>query len=149
MKRLELPLYVAVIAVLSALIFFDGRKAAALEAQRPVTPKQLYQLLSTPKLKVQVVDLRPHDDDHFIDAHIPGAISMPGCAIDEQPNAYPYVLTVIVTAEGDTAAYEACGKHFAAARNLAGGMAAWSDANLPEDVGEYRPPKPSASGGCL
>ena len=56
---------------------------------------------------------------------------------------------VIVTADGDDAAFEACRQHFAAARNLAGGMEAWSAANLPEDTGEYRAPKASASGGCL
>lgn len=149
MKRVELPVYVAVVAVLSALIFADGKKAAALDAERPIAPKELYGLLSNRNVRVQVVDLRPHDDDHFVDAHIPGAISAPGCALEQQPNAYPYLFTVIVTDEGDAAAFEACKMKFAAAKNLAGGMTAWSEANLPEDTGEYRPPKPSASGGCL
>lgn len=149
MSRLELPVYVALVAVLGALIFADGRKAAALEAARPLTPKELYALLSNPKVHVQVIDVRPHDDDHFVDAHIPGAVSAPGCALEQQPHAYAYVPAVIVSDDGDAAAFEACRAKLASARNLSGGMAAWSAANLPEDVGEYRPPKPSASGGCL
>jgi 3-mercaptopyruvate sulfurtransferase SseA len=154
MKRLEVFGYAAALVVLSALIFKDGQKAAALEAQLPVSPKELYALLGNPKVKLQVVDLRPHDDDHFVDTHVPGAISLPDCAPDAAPkgakeHAYPYVLTVIVSEEGDRAAFDKCRGQYAAARNLAGGMAAWSAANLPEDTGEYRPPKPSASGGCL
>jgi len=148
-RRLELPLYVALVAVLAALVFDGGRRAAALEDARPLTPKELYALLANPKVKVQVVDVRAHDDDHFVDAHVPGAISAPGCAVDQQPYAYPYVLTVVVSDEGDPAVFAECAARFAAARNLEGGMAAWSAAGLPEDTGEWRAPKPSASGGCL
>ncbi len=149
MKRFELPLYVAAVGVLSALVLADGRQVAALEAGRSLTPKELYALLANPKVKVQVVDIRPHDDDHFVDAHVPGAISAPGCALEEQPYAYRYVPTIVVSDDGDPAAFEACRAKFAAARNLAGGMEAWSAASLPEDTGEWRVPKPSASGGCL
>lgn len=154
MKRLEPLGYAAALVVLALLIFLDGKKAAALEAQLPMTPKELYALLSNPKVKVQVVDARAHDDDHFLDVHVPGAVSLPGCAREGAPqgasdHAWPYVFTVIVSDEGDQATFEKCRAQFAAARNLAGGMAAWSAARLPEDTGEYRPPKPSASGGCL
>jgi rhodanese-related sulfurtransferase len=154
MKRLEPLGYAAALVVLGLLIFLDGKKASALEAQLPVAPKELYALLSNPKVKVQVVDVRAHDDDHFVDVHVPGAVSLPGCAREGAPagaseHAFPYVFTVIVSDAGDAAAFEKCRAQFAAARNLAGGMAAWSAANLPEDTGEYRPPKASASGGCL
>lgn len=154
MRRLEPLGYAAALVALALLIFLDGKKAAALEAQLPVSPKELYALLSNPRVKVQVVDARAHDDDHFVDVHVPGAVSLPGCAREGAPpgaaeHAYPYVYTVVVSDEGDPATFEQCRREFAKARNLAGGMAAWSAANLPEDTGEYRPPKPSASGGCL
>jgi rhodanese-related sulfurtransferase len=62
----------------------------------------------------------------------------------------PSVPTVIVAAgEVDAAAAEACAARFTAARVLAGGMEAWSDANLPEDSGEYVAPSSKAGGGCL
>lgn len=154
MKRLELPIYVAAIAALSFALFTEGRRNTELAAQAAVTPKELYAMLANPQLKVQVVDLRPNDDDHFVDTHIPGALPMPGCEDAETPAAareriYPYVTTVIVTEEGDEALFEKCRARFGVARNLAGGLTAWSDANLPEDTGDYSPPKNAAGGGCL
>lgn len=154
MKRLEPMGYAAALAVLSALVLFEGQKAAALASLRPVTAKQLYAQLSNPRLKVQVVDLRPHDDDHFADAHVPGAVSLPGCAPEAAPrgaaeHAYAYVPTVLVADEVDPAVVERCRERFLGARVLEGGMAAWSAANLPEDTGTYSPPKVSATGGCL
>ena len=38
---------------------------------------------------------------------------------------------------------------FKLARNLEGGIEGWTDEGLPEDSGEYVPPKPGAGGGCL
>lgn len=153
-KKLELGIYVAAIAVLSALLMSAGRETTELLAKSAVSPKDLYALLSNPQVKVQIVDLRPYDDDNFIDTHIPGAIPLPSCDAQQAPEKardrfYPYVATIIVTAEGDQAAFEKCRAQFGSARNLAGGMAAWSNANLPEDTGDYSPPKTSAGGGCL
>jgi len=42
-----------------------------------------------------------------------------------------------------------CFARFTGARRLAGGMAAWVAAKLPEDSGEYAPPSVKAGGGCL
>lgn len=154
MKKLELPIYVAVIAVLGALLFSEGKHASELQERAAVSPKELYAMLGNPQLKVQIVDLRPYDDDNYIDTHIPGAIPMPGCDLDKTPESardriYPYVTTIIVTAEGDQAAFDQCRTKFGLARNLAGGLTAWDDENKPEDTGEYSPPKAGAGGGCL
>jgi rhodanese-related sulfurtransferase len=105
-------------------------------------------------VKLQIVDLRPYDDEHYLDAHIPGAIPSPGCDEGQTPEKakdriYSYVQTIIVTEAGDSAAFEACSKRFGQARLLAGGMAAWTEASLPEDTGDYSPPKNAAGGGCL
>jgi hypothetical protein len=61
----------------------------------------------------------------------------------------PSVPTIIVSEDGDAEAFKKCATFFTSARNLEGGLEAWVDANLPEDSGEYIPPKPSAGGGCL
>lgn len=154
MKRLEAVLYVAAMLGLGVLLLGEGRRNTELLAKRAVSPKALYALLSNPQVKVQLVDLRPYDDDHFVDTHVPGSIPLPGCDFDQAPEAareriYPYVSTVLITEEGDPAAFEACRVKFGQARLLEGGLAAWSSANLPEDTGEYAPPKNAAGGGCL
>ena len=154
MKRLEGPLYVAALLLSSVVLLFEGRTWSRLTERQPVTPKALYAMLSNPQLKVQVIDLRAYDDDHFLDAHVPGAVPFPDCDEAKLPpsakdRVYPYVATVLVTDEGDEATFERCRERFGFAQNLAGGMAAWSDANLPEDVGEYSAPKAGAGGGCL
>lgn len=154
MKRFEFIIYVAALAILSVALLREGSRATELASKSAVTPKELYTMLSNPQLKVQIVDLRPNDDDNYVDTHIPGALPMPGCDDDATPVAareriYPYVSTVIVTAEGDQASFEKCRAKFGVARNLAGGQAAWSDARLPEDSGAFSPPKNAAGGGCL
>lgn len=154
MRRLELAVYVLALAALGGALLVEGRRSTALLARSPVSPKELYALLANPQVKLQVVDLRPHDDENFLDTHIPGAIPLPGCAPEQAPEGarervYPYVTTIVVTADGDPAAFEACRGRFGLARNLAGGQAAWSAANLPEDNGAYSPPRNSSGGGCL
>lgn len=154
MKRFETALYVGALVVLGTLLLLEGRRTTELLAHQAVSPKELYALLSNPQVKLQIVDLRAYDDDHFLDTHIPGAIPLPDCAPDQAPEAarervYPYVNTIIVTDSGDTAAFEACRARFGQARLLAGGMEGWTDANLPEDTGDYTPPKNAAGGGCL
>ena len=154
MKRFEALIYVAAMAVLGVLLLLEGRRTTELLAHQAVSPKELYQQLSNPQLKLQIVDLRAYDDDHFIDTHIPGAIPLPGCDVAQAPEkardrVYSYVSTIIVTDTGDTAAFEACRAKFGQARMLAGGMEGWSNANLPEDTGDYAPPKNAAGGGCL
>ena len=154
MKRFELAIYVAALAILGVLLMAEGRKTTELEARAAVSPKELWALLSNPQVKVQIVDLRPYDDDHYLDTHIPGSIPLPACDVEQAPVAareriYPYVTTIIVTEDGDAAAFEKCRAKFGAARNLAGGLTAWTDENRPEDTGEYSPPKAGAGGGCL
>ncbi len=154
MKQLETMLYVVAMAVLSAVLLLEGRKTTELLARQSLSPKDLYAQLSNPQVKLQIVDLREYDDDHYLDAHIPGAIPWPSCDDAKLPEkaqerVYSYVNTVIVTDQGDAALFEKCRARFGQARLLAGGMAAWSAASLPEDTGEYSPPKNAAGGGCL
>jgi rhodanese-related sulfurtransferase len=154
MKKFELAIYAVAMAVLGLLLVFEGRHTTELQAHAAVSPKQLFDLLGNPQLKLQIVDLRPYDDDHYIDTHIPGAIPMPDCDLEKAPvgardRIYPYVTTIIVSESGDEGAFEKCRGKFGVARNLAGGLEAWSDDNKPEDTGEYSPPKAGAGGGCL
>ena len=105
-KKLELGIYVAAIAILSVLLLAEGRTTTDLLAKSAVAPKELMSILSNPQVKVQIVDLRPYDDDNFVDTHIPGAIPLPDCEVGKAPEkardrVYPYVTTIIVTAEGD------------------------------------------------
>lgn len=154
MKKLEQVIYVAAMVVLSVLLFAEGRRSAALDEKEEVAPKSLYALLSNPQVKVQLVDLRGYDDDGYLDTHVPGAIPMPDCDPSKGPPAaadriYPYVTTILITQDGTGPAIEACRGRFALARVLAGGQEAWGGALLPEDVGDYAPPKNAAGGGCL
>jgi rhodanese-related sulfurtransferase len=154
-KRFELAIYVAAIAVLSVALFLEGRHTTELASRSSVSPKQVMAMLSNPQLKVQVVDLRPvSGDEGFDESHIPGALPMPGCDEAQTPASareriYPYVTTILVSGEGDQALFEKCAAKFGVARNLAGGFTAWDDATLPEDSGSYSPPKNAAGGGCL
>jgi 3-mercaptopyruvate sulfurtransferase SseA len=154
MKRFEQLFYTVTMVALSVVLFTEGRRSIDLDARAGLSPKALYTQLSNPQVKLQLVDLRPYDDDHYLDTHVPGAIPLPDCDPQAAPEqvgerVYPYVPTVLITAEGDSPALEACRKRFAAVQVLTGGMAAWSEANLPEDTGEYAPPKNAAGGGCL
>jgi rhodanese-related sulfurtransferase len=149
MKKLEPFLWAGVIAVLAVLVLVEGRRNAELEERLALAPKALYGKLARSQVRLQIVDVRT-DAEEFEDAHIPGAIPFPGC---DPSAASEWMLgsvpTVIVSGEGEPALFEACRKYFTLAKNLGGGMAAWSDENLPEDVGEYSPPLVAAGGGCL
>jgi 3-mercaptopyruvate sulfurtransferase SseA len=147
----ELFAYVAVIALLSAATLAQGRRHAELSRQVPLSPQALYRTLARSQVHWQIVDARTSDYD---DAHVPGAIPFPGCDPDKTPPAArDHIVrsapTVIVTGEGGTTEAEACLSRFTSARLLAGGMAAWDGANLPEDSGDYTPPSAKAGGGCL
>jgi len=152
MSRAVEPIaYVALLALLSAAALAEGRRHAALDRRVPVTPQELYRTLARSQVRWQVVDARTSD---FDDAHVPGSIPLPACDAARAPAAVrAHVLvsapTVIVTASGDAGEAAPCLSKFTSARVLAGGMAAWSDANLPEDSGDYVPPSAKAGGGCL
>ncbi|MFT3912703.1 MAG: rhodanese-like domain-containing protein [Anaeromyxobacteraceae bacterium] len=101
-----------------------------------------------------MVDVRPDLSAGYEDARVPGALPMPGCDLAAAPEKarariVPSVPTVIVTATGSAAEAARCAGFFTSARLLAGGQEAWTDANLPEDSGEYSPPSAKAGGGCL
>lgn len=154
MKRLESLIYVTAMAILSIALVAEGHRTNELLARQAVSPKAVYALLSNPQVKLQIVDLRAYDDDHYLDTHIPGAIPLPDCDATKAPEAardrvYPYVNTIIVTDTGDAAAFESCRAKFGQAQLLQGGMEGWSAANLPEDTGDYAAPKNPAGGGCL
>lgn len=156
MRRLdpEPVVYVAILALLAGLLVGEGRRRTELERRVPVEAKELYRLLSRTQTAWQLLDVRADLAEGYQDAHVPGALPLPGCDPASAPPAardriLRTVPTVLISEDGDLAALQACLGRFTAARALAGGMTAWSDASLPEDSGEYTPPSAKAGGGCL
>lgn len=155
MSRLGEPLaWFLAIALLLGGVVVEGRRRVSLEARVPVGAKELYGLLARSQVRYQIVDVRADLAEGYEDDHIPGAVPMPECDPEKTPKAardriLPSVPTIIVSEEGDAAAFARCAARFTTARNLGGGMKAWDDANLPEDTGEYTPPSSRAGGGCL
>jgi len=153
-RRIETAVYLALLAGLSLLVAAEGRRRAELERRVPVAPAELYRTLARSQTAWQVVDVRPDLADGYEESHVPGAIPLPGCDPERAPAAarariHATVPTVIVTSGDGGAEVEGCLARFGAARRLAGGMEAWSQARLPEDSGEYAPPSVKAGGGCL
>ena len=154
MKKVEMPLYVTLLVVLGVLVLGEGRTRAELESRVGISPQQLYRTIGKSTVKIQIVDIREDLEEGYVDTHVPGAIPMPGCdPAKTPPAALERILasapTVVVTADGAQQPFEACAARFTNARNLQGGLTAWVDANLPEDSGDYVPPKAGAGGGCL
>jgi rhodanese-related sulfurtransferase len=155
MKALaEAAAWAALLFVLSALVVGEGARRADLERRVPLAPAELYRTLARSRTSWQVIDTRLHVAEEYEDAHVPGAVPMPACDLARAPEAarqriHRGVPTVIVTATGEAEEVRRCIASFTAARSLAGGMEAWSDANLPEDSGEYSAPSARAGGGCL
>ncbi len=152
--RLEPLAYAAALLVLAGLLGFEGRRRVELERQLPVEPKELYRLLARTQATWQLLDIRPDLSEGYDDAHVPGALPLPGCDPAAAPEAarariLTTVPTVVISAEGGEPGLQECLARFASARSLAGGMEAWSAASLPEDSGEYTPPSAKAGGGCL
>jgi rhodanese-related sulfurtransferase len=153
-RRIETAVYLALLAGLSLLVAAEGRRRADLERRVPVAPAEVYRTLARSQTAWQVVDVRPDLADGYEDSHVPGSIPLPGCDPERAPAAarariHATVPTVIVTSGDGGAEVERCLARFGAARRLAGGMEAWSQARLPEDSGEYAPPSVKAGGGCL
>ncbi len=154
MKRFVEPAaWFAVLGVLATLVWGEGRERARLERQLPVEPRDLYRSLARSQTALQVVDVRG-DLTRYEDAHVPGSVPMPGCELAQAPETARHridasVPTVLVGGSGGDAEASLCARRFTTARTLAGGMEAWSDANLPEDSGVYSPPSVRAGGGCL
>ncbi len=152
--RAEAVAWAAALAVLAALVVGEGSRRAELERRIPVAPKELYRTLARSQTGVQVVDVRPDLADGYEEAHVPGAIPLPGCDPSRAPpgageRIHRSVPTVLVSTDGAGDDVARCLARFTSARTLAGGMEAWAGARLPEDVGEYTPPSAKAGGGCL
>lgn len=152
--RLEPFAWAALLVALSGFVLAEGRRRAELERAVPLAPRELYRTLARSRTAWQVVDVRPDLADGYEDAHVPGAVPLPGCDPARAPaGARERLLasapTVIVSERGTDDEVRACLARFPSARALAGGMQAWGAANLPEDVGEYVPPSTRAGGGCL
>jgi rhodanese-related sulfurtransferase len=152
--RLELAGWAAALALLSAGLLLEGRRRVELERRVPVPARDVYRTLARSQTAWQVIDVRPDLGDGYEDAHVPGAIPVPGCDLARAPVAardrvFPSVPTIVVGDGADDAGLAVCLARFGAARPLAGGMTAWSAARLPEDSGPYSPPSVKAGGGCL
>jgi len=160
--KVERSIYIAVILVLAVLLVSFGKKEVELQKKIPITAEELYQKMSNPKIKLQIVDVRPltSDDDvgGYEDSRIPGALPFPNCDESQMntenlkaalKNINPYLDTVIVSKDGDPAIFEKCASKFTKVQNLAGGMKAWQQAGFPDESGEYTPPKAGGGGGCL
>ncbi len=151
---LEPAAWAALLLALAALVVGEGRRRADLERRLPLAPAELYRTLARSQTAWQVIDARRDLAAEYEDAHVPGAIPMPACDPALAPEAarariHRAVPTVIVTSSGDGGEARLCSGRFTSARTLAGGMAAWSASNLPEDSGEYSAPSARAGGGCL
>lgn len=152
--RLEASIFGVAIVVLSLLLVQEGRTHSELSAGSALDARALYRRISSSQVKLQIIDARGGSEEGYEDTHIPGAIPFAGCdfeALDESVRAriFDYAPTVVVSANGESDVFDRCRRHFRTAFNLKGGMTAWLDAGLPEDSGEYVPPKNSAGGGCL
>lgn len=152
--RREAIVWTVVLVALAAFVAREGRARSDLERRVPVSARELYRTLARSQTSWQVVDIREDLEEGFEDARVPGALPMPGCDLSRVPERardriLPSVPTVIVTADGAAEGLDRCAAFFTSARILAGGMAAWSEASLPEDSGEYSPPSAKAGGGCL
>lgn len=151
---LEPLAWVAALAMSSSFVVLEGSRRAELDERTAVAPKELYKRIGSSQTKLQIVDVRPDPEENYEDTHVPGALPFPGCDVAKTPEGakariLKSVPTIVVSADGDPKEFAACAAYFTSARNLEGGLEAWIDANLPEDSGEYIPPKPSAGGGCL
>ncbi len=152
--RVEMLAYLAALVALSAAVVAEGRTRADLERRLAIEPRELYRTLARSRTIWQVVDVRPDLAEGYQETHVPGAIPLPGCDEARAPSAareriLRSIPTVVISARGGEPEVRACLDRFTLARSLAGGMEAWSAANLPEDSGEYAPPSVKAGGGCL
>ncbi|HEU4385538.1 MAG TPA: rhodanese-like domain-containing protein [Anaeromyxobacteraceae bacterium] len=152
--NVEMWLYLAAMVALSHLVVVEGHARVDLERRLAVEPRELYRTLARSRSGLQILDVRPDLAAGYDESHVPGAIPMPSCDEARAPEAargriLRSVPTVVVSARGDELGVHDCIDRFTSARSLAGGMQAWSEANLPEDSGEYAPPSARAGGGCL
>jgi rhodanese-related sulfurtransferase len=149
----EAVAYSTIILVLCGLIYSEGQKSVALQSQIALPVQELYKKLSRSQIKLQILDARQNLSD-YEDTHVPGSVPFPNCEFDKLPSEvaeqiFFYMPTVIVSENGDPEVFSRCKSYFKTVQNLQGGITAWVDNNLPEDSGEYYPPRLKAGGGCL
>ncbi|HEY6104531.1 MAG TPA: rhodanese-like domain-containing protein [Anaeromyxobacteraceae bacterium] len=150
----EMWIYLVAMLALSQAVVVEGHVRADLERRLAIEPRELYRTLARSRTSWQVVDVRPDLAGGYEESHVPGAVPLPGCDEARAPAAareriLRSVPTVVISTRGGEAEERTCLDRFTSARRLAGGMEAWSGANLPEDSGEYTPPSVKAGGGCL
>jgi len=158
-EHMERGIFVAVILGLSVVLVSESQAQVEIERKIPLDSKGLYAQIASGDIP-QIIDVRPLEDDSnedvggYLMTHIPGSIPFPNCDESATPEGalgqiQMGVPTVIVSAEGELAAFEKCSSEFSRARNLGGGMVDWMDNFLPEDEGVYAAPMVGAGGGCL
>ena len=84
---LEPIAWVAALALSSSFVVVEGARRADLDEQTPITGKQLYKMIGTSTVKLQIVDVRPDPTENYEDTHVPGAIPFPGCDMAAVPEA--------------------------------------------------------------
>ena len=92
-RLLEPAAWLALLLVLGGLTVAEGRRRVELERRLPLEPRELYRLLARGSGTWQVLDVRQDVADGYDDAHVPGALPLPGCDLARAPaaaqGAYP------------------------------------------------------------
>lgn len=153
MKPTYLIFYFLGLLGASFFLYQVGRSQVIASNASELSPRDLMKEMGNSQLKLQIVDVRPNLVD-FALAHVPGALPFPECDPEKTPKEamdriFSYVSTVIVSESGNGELFQKCLSYFTRARNIGGGFAAWQEALLPEDEGEYSPPRLRGGGGCL
>jgi len=146
--KIERSVYIVVILVLAFVLFTLGKKEVELKKQIPITAEELYKKLSNPKIKVQIIDVRELTSSDEVGGYDESKMTTENLK-EALKRINPYAYTVIVSSDGNQEIFKKCASKFTNVQNLAGGMKAWQDAGLPDESGEYTPPKAGGGGGCL
>lgn len=158
MKKKYYLAYFSFVIISSVFLFINDKKNIELQNQIELSSQELYKKIAQSQIKFQIVDIRTDSNKLYEEAHIPGSIPFPNCDFDQTNSLikkyiFSYVPTIIVSQQGNKDEFKKCLLIFKNIQNLAGGFSHWQDSSLPEDVGEYTPPKSilssSNGGGCL